>query len=147
MGKNCDLQRNLQHVQSPKTMADMMSGINGQPTVPFHFLVLRSFIPLSPPLRTSTHQITPTAPQPAASLSSTMTRVSSRGTSSTCRSTTPWLFSGVSTSSSPWGSVRWRGPSPPITGPSPNQATSPCSRLVLALYAHSGRSVSCSHTS
>lgn len=115
------------------------------PPVPFHFF-LHSFILLSPP-RTSPHQITQNAPLPAASSSNTTTRVSSRGTSSTCRSTTWWLSSGVSTSSSPWDSVRWLGPSPPTTGPSPNQMTSPCSLWLPVLYAHSGRLMSCCHTS
>lgn len=97
------------------------------------------------PLRTSPRQITQAAPQPAASSSNTTMRVSSRGTSSTCRSTMWWLFSGVSTSSSPWGSVRWPVPFPPTTGPSPNQLTSPCFPCVVALYAHSGRLMSCCH--
>lgn len=75
-----------------------------------------------------------------------MKRVSSRGICSTCRSTTLWLFSGVSTLSSHWGSVRLLGPLPPTTGPSPNQMISPRSPWVPASYAHSGRLMSCCHS-
>lgn len=98
-----------------------------------------SVLLLSPPLRTLTPQIIQAAPQPAVSSSNTTKRVSSRGTCSTCRSTTSWLSSGVSTSSSLWGSAPLRGPLRPTTGPSPNQTTSPCSLFVPASYAHSGR--------
>lgn len=92
-----------------------------------------------PPLRTLTPQIIQAATPPAVSSSNTTKRVSSRGICSTCRSTMLWLSSGVSTSSSLWGSAPLRGPSPPTTGPSPNQMTSPCSPFVPASYAHSGR--------
>lgn len=109
----------------------------------FFFSITHSFIHSS--LRTSTRQTTQTAPQPAASSSNTTRRVSSRGTSSTCRSTTRWLFSGVSTSSSPWASARWQGPSPPTTGPSTNPATSPTFLCLLASYALSGGLMSCCH--
>lgn len=91
------------------------------------------------PLRPSTQQRTQTAPLLAVSLSNTTKRVSSRGTSSTCRSTMLWPFSGVSISSLPWGSARWRAPLPPTTGPLPNQLISPCSPCLVPLYAHSGR--------
>lgn len=100
---------------------------------------IHSVLLLSPPIRTLTPQITQAAPQPAVSSSNTTKRVSSRGICSTCRSTTSWLSSGVSTSSSLWGSAPLRGPLPPTTGPSPNQMTSPCSLFVPASYAHSGR--------
>ncbi len=101
------------------------------------------FFPPRLSLRTSTRQITPAAPQPAASSSNTTTRGSSRGTSSTCRSTTSSLSFGVSTLSSPWVSARWRGPLLPTTGPSPNLMISPCSPSLQALCAHSGRLMNC----
>lgn len=94
------------------------------------------------PVRLSTHQNTLHALQPAASLSTTTRRVSSRGTCSTCRFTMLLLSCGVWTLSSPWGSARWRGPSPPITGPTTNQATSPHFQSVPALCVLSGMQMS-----
>lgn len=94
-------------------------------------------------LRNSTRQTIRAARLPAASSSNTTTRVSSRGTSSTCRSTTSSLFSGAQTLSSLWGSARWRGPSPPTTGPSSNQETSPCFLCAPASCAPSGGETSC----
>ena len=108
-------------------------------TITFYFSCSPFICFFHPHFRTSSRQITQDAPQPAASLPNTTTRVSSRGTSSICRSTTWWLFSGAPTLSSPWGSARWLGPLPPTTGPSTSRMISPCSPCAAALYAHSGR--------
>lgn len=108
---------------------------------PFHMVVLLS----CSPRRTSPHRITQTAPQPAASSSTTIARTPSRRTSSTCTSTTWWLFSGVSTLSLLLDSARWLELSPPTTGLSKNRLTSPCSLSLEVLYAHSGRLMSNYH--
>lgn len=109
---------------------------------PFH---TPSLLPSCSPLRTSPHQITRTAPQPAASSLTTIARTPSGRTSSTCKSTTRWLFSGVSTLSLLLDSARWLERSPPTTGPSKNRLTSPCSLSLEVLYAHSGRLMSSYH--
>lgn len=93
--------------------------------------------------RISIHQIMQIALQPAVFSSNTTMRVCSRGTCSTCSSTTFSLSSGVLISWSPWASALLLGHFLPTTGRFPNRTIYPHSPCLRASFAPSGRLLHC----